>query len=80
MQKQESDGYPSDKDKHTVLALITLALIVQQNSLGHITAWVQPCEPDLGASWVFRFGRIPSYGTTDVCLCTGRTPSLARCR
>ena len=46
-----------------VLALITLALIAQQNSLRQITAWVAACDPTLGARLGFRFNRMPSYGT-----------------
>jgi hypothetical protein len=46
-----------------VLALITLALIAQQNSLRQITVWVATCDPALGARLGFRFGRMPSYGT-----------------
>jgi len=46
-----------------VLALITLALIAQQNSLRQITVWVAACDPALGARLGFRFGRMPSYGT-----------------
>src|SRR3954454_12940730 len=46
-----------------VLALITLALIAQQNSLRQISVWVAACDPALGARLGFRFGRMPSYGT-----------------
>jgi hypothetical protein len=46
-----------------VLALITLALIAQQNSLRQISAWVVACDPALGARLGFRFNRMPSYGT-----------------
>jgi len=46
-----------------VLALITLALIAQQNSLRQITAWVAASDPALGARLGFRFNRMPSYGT-----------------
>src|SRR5436190_24176324 len=46
-----------------VLALITLALIAQQNSLRQITVWVATCDPALGARLGFRFGGMPSYGT-----------------
>src|SRR5436190_1550337 len=46
-----------------VLALITLALIAQQNSLRQITAWIAASDPALGARLGFRFGRMPSYGT-----------------
>ena len=46
-----------------VLALITLALIAQQNSLRQISAWLAACDPALGARLGFRFGRLPSYGT-----------------
>jgi hypothetical protein len=46
-----------------VLALITLALIAQQNSLRQITAWVAASDPALGARLGFRFNRVPSYGT-----------------
>ena len=46
-----------------VLALITLALIAQQNSLRQISSWVAGCDPALGARLGFRFSRLPSYGT-----------------
>ena len=46
-----------------VLALITLALIAQQNSLRQITVWVAATDPALGARLGFRFNRMPSYGT-----------------
>src|SRR5215216_5313448 len=46
-----------------VLALITLALMAQQNSLRQITVWVAACDPALGARLGFRFNRMPSYGT-----------------
>jgi len=46
-----------------VLALITLALIAQQNSLRQISAWVAASDPALGARLGFRFNRMPSYGT-----------------
>lgn len=46
-----------------VLALITLALIAQQNSLRQISAWVAACDPTVGARLGFRFNRMPSYGT-----------------
>lgn len=46
-----------------VLALITLALIAQQNSLRQISSWVAACDPALGARLGFRFNRMPSYGT-----------------
>jgi hypothetical protein len=46
-----------------VLALITLALIAQQNSLRQIAVWVAACDPTLGARLGFRFNRMPSYGT-----------------
>src|SRR5215212_1625940 len=75
-----------------VLALITLALIAQQNSLRQISAWLAACDPALGARLGFRFGRLPSYGTIrrvllqlDLMTFTfphsraGRTPSRARC-
>jgi hypothetical protein len=65
-----------------VLALITLALIAQQNSLRQITAWVQACDPALGARLGFRFGRMPSYGTIRRVLLqldlTALQPALAR--
>jgi hypothetical protein len=46
-----------------VLALVTLALIAQQNSLRQIASWVDAQDPALGARLGFRFGRMPSYGT-----------------
>jgi hypothetical protein len=46
-----------------VLALITLALIAQQNSLRQISTWVAACDGALGARLGFRFNRMPSYGT-----------------
>ena len=46
-----------------VLALITLAVMAQQNSLRQITVWVAACDPALGARLGFRFGRMPSYST-----------------
>jgi hypothetical protein len=46
-----------------VLALVTLALMAQQNSLRQIAAWVDAQDPALGARLGFRFGRMPSYGT-----------------
>jgi len=46
-----------------VLALITLALLAQQNSLRQISTWVAACDPNLGARLGFRFNRMPSYGT-----------------
>ena len=46
-----------------VLALITLALLAQQNSLRQISAWIAACDPALGARLGFRFSRMPSYAT-----------------
>jgi hypothetical protein len=46
-----------------VLALITLALIAQQNSLRQIAAWVAACDPALSARLDSHFNRMPSYGT-----------------
>jgi DDE_Tnp_1-associated len=46
-----------------VLALVTLALIAQQNSLRQIATWVDAQDPTLGSRLGFRFGRMPSYGT-----------------
>jgi DDE_Tnp_1-associated len=46
-----------------VLALITLALIAQQNSLRQITAWVAACDRTLSARLRFRINRMPSYDT-----------------
>jgi len=46
-----------------VLALVTLALMAQQNSLRQISAWVAATDPALGARLGFRFNRMPSYGT-----------------
>jgi hypothetical protein len=37
-----------------VLALITLALIAQQDSLRQIAAWVSACDPALGARLGYR--------------------------
>jgi len=65
-----------------VLALITVALIAQQNSLRQITAWVAACDPTLSARLGFRFGRMPSYGTIRRVLLrldlTALRPALAR--
>src|SRR4029078_13662213 len=65
-----------------VLALITLALIAQHNSLCQITAWVAACDPTLSARLGFRFGRMPSYGTIRRVLLqlevTTLRPALAR--
>jgi hypothetical protein len=65
-----------------VLALITLALIAQHNSLRQITAWVAACDPTLSARLGFRFGRMPSYGTIRRVLLqldlTALRPALAR--
>jgi hypothetical protein len=65
-----------------VLALITLALIAQQNSLRQISAWVAASDPALGARLGFRFGRMPSYGTLRRVLLqldlTALRPALAR--
>jgi hypothetical protein len=65
-----------------VLALVTLALIAQQNSLRRITAWVAACDPALSARLGFRFGRMPSYGTIRRVLLqldlTALRPALAR--
>ena len=46
-----------------VLALVTLALLAQQNSLNQIAAWVAALDPSIGARLGFRFGRMPSYST-----------------
>ena len=46
-----------------VLALVTLALIAQQNSLRQIATWVDAQDPALSTRLGFRFSRMPSYGT-----------------
>ena len=65
-----------------MLALITLALFAQQNSLRQISAWVAATDPALGARLGFRFGRMPSYGTIRRVLLqldlTALRPALAR--
>jgi DDE_Tnp_1-associated len=65
-----------------VLALITLALMAQQNSLRQISTWIATTDPALGARLGFRFGRMPSYGTIRRVLLqldlTALRPALAR--
>src|SRR5215208_5037825 len=65
-----------------VLALSTLAVMAQHNSLRQMSVWVAACDPALGARLGFRFGRMPSYGTIRRVLLqldlTALRPALAR--